>query len=219
MVAARKEFPAFYPAFAVMSGAGLRVGEAMALDWTKIDLAGQKIVVDSQIGETTKTHASERVVHMAEALRDVLADLQSIRREEAFRAGRPLSRWVLFPDLGEQPTRKDEQRIVKQIRRAMARILAAAKLPAWLTPHSLRHSFGSLLVASGASLAYVRDQMGHASISMTVDVYSSWLPKSDVAAVNRVFGQDVLGRVGSKAVADALPKAGGCGHVRTLVLG
>ena len=61
----------------------------------------------------------------------------------------------------------------------------------------------------GASLAYVRDQMGHASISMTVNVYSSWLPKSDVAAVNRVFGQDVLGRVGSKAVADALPEAVG----------
>jgi len=70
----------------------------------------------------------------------------------------------------------------------MARVLAAAKLPAWHTPHSLRHSFGSLLVASGASLAYVQQQMGHASITMTVDVYGSWLPKSDVAAVNRVFG-------------------------------
>jgi integrase len=179
----------------------------MALTWDKLDLAGQKIAVNVQIGGTTKTQASERVVDMADALRDVLAELQARRREEAFGTGRPMSPWVLFPDLGEQPDRKDEQRIVKQIRRGMIRVLVAAKLPGWHTPHSLRHTFGSLLVASGASLAYVQQQMGHASISMTVDVYGSWLPKSDVAAVNRVFGGAALGRVGSKVVADGVSEA------------
>ena len=37
--------------------------------------------------------------------------------------------------------------------------------------HDLRHTFGSLLLQAGASLAYVRDQMGHASIQITADVY------------------------------------------------
>ncbi len=73
--------------------------------------------------------------------------------------------------------------------------------------HAALATFGSVLVASGASLAYVKEQRGHASISMTVDVYGSWLLKSDVAAVNRVFGGTVLGRGGSNSVADGVSEA------------
>ena len=32
--------------------------------------------------------------------------------------------------------------------------------------HDLRHTFGSLLIQDGASLAYVKDQMGHSSIQI-----------------------------------------------------
>jgi len=35
------------------------------------------------------------------------------------------------------------------------------------------HSFGSLLIQSGAWLAYVRDQMGHSSLQITVDIYGT----------------------------------------------
>lgn len=209
MAAAREKTPDLYPAFAVMASAGLRVGEAMALTWAKLDLAGQKIAVDVQISGATKTQASDRVVDMADVLRDVLVELQGRRREEAFGTGRPMSPWVLFPDLGENPDRKGEQRIVKRLSRGMARVLVAAKLPGWHTPHSLRHTFGSILVASGTSLAYIREQLGHASITMTVDVYGSWLPKSDVAAVNRVFDQGSLGRSGSKVVANGVSEVAG----------
>lgn len=74
-------------------------------------------------------------------------------------------------DLPEQPTARDEQRVAKTIRRAMIRALKRAELPPWHTPHSLRHTFGSLLIAAGVSPVYVQQQMGHASISMTVDTY------------------------------------------------
>ena len=36
--------------------------------------------------------------------------------------------------------------------------------------HDLRHTFGSLLIQDGASLAYVKEQMGHSSIQVTADV-------------------------------------------------
>jgi integrase len=35
--------------------------------------------------------------------------------------------------------------------------------------HDLRHTFGSLLIQSGASIVYVKEQMGHSSIQVTVD--------------------------------------------------
>jgi len=40
-----------------------------------------------------------------------------------------------------------------------------------------RHTFGSLLIQDGASLAYVKDQMGHSSIQITVDTYGHLIPR------------------------------------------
>ena len=37
--------------------------------------------------------------------------------------------------------------------------------------HDLRHTYASLLIQQGESLAYVRDQLGHSSIQVTVDIY------------------------------------------------
>ena len=39
------------------------------------------------------------------------------------------------------------------------------------TFHQLRHSFASLLLQQGESLVYVKDQLGHASVRLTVDTY------------------------------------------------
>ena len=50
----------------------------------------------------------------------------------------------------------------------------------------LRHTFGSLLIQDGASLAYVKDQMGHSSIQITVDTYGHLIPGADIAWVDRL---------------------------------
>ena len=41
----------------------------------------------------------------------------------------------------------------------------------YIRVHDLRHSFASLLIQNGESLAYVKEQMGHHSIKITVDTY------------------------------------------------
>ena len=52
--------------------------------------------------------------------------------------------------------------------------------------HDLRHTFGSLLIQDGASLAYVRDQMGHSSIQVTVDTYGHLIPGANISWVDRL---------------------------------
>jgi len=42
--------------------------------------------------------------------------------------------------------------------------------------HDFRHTFGSLLIQAGVSVAYVQRQMGHASIHVTVDTYGHLIP-------------------------------------------
>ena len=62
------------------------------------------------------------------------------------------------------------------VRRVFVRLLKRAKLPLHFSPHSLRHTFASLLLQQGESPVYVQRQLGHASIKLTVDTYGKWLP-------------------------------------------
>jgi integrase len=52
--------------------------------------------------------------------------------------------------------------------------------------HDLRHTFASLLIQQGESLVYVRDQLGHHSIQMTVDTYGHLVPGGNRQAVDRL---------------------------------
>jgi integrase len=54
--------------------------------------------------------------------------------------------------------------------------------------HDLRHTFASLLIQNGESLAYVMEQMGHHSIQMTVDTYGHLVPGGNKAAVDKLDG-------------------------------
>ena len=61
------------------------------------------------------------------------------------------------------------------------RAAARAGLPG-LTPHELRHTAASLAVSAGANVKAVQRLLGHASASMTLDVYSG-LFDDDLEAV------------------------------------
>src|ERR1700693_4651011 len=50
--------------------------------------------------------------------------------------------------------------------------------------HHLRHTFGSQLLQNGASIVYVKEQMGHSSIQVTVDTYGHLIPGANVSFVD-----------------------------------
>ena len=55
--------------------------------------------------------------------------------------------------------------------------------------HDLRHTYASLLIQQGESLAYVQQQLGHSSVQVTVDVYGHLIPGANRAAVDRLDAQ------------------------------
>ena len=50
--------------------------------------------------------------------------------------------------------------------------------------HDLRHIYASLLLANGAPMKYVQHQLGHSSITMTMDLYTHLLPEVNDKCVN-----------------------------------
>ena len=52
--------------------------------------------------------------------------------------------------------------------------------------HDIRHTYASLLIQAGESFAHVRDQLGHHSISVTVDIYGHLTPGGNKDAVDRL---------------------------------
>ena len=53
-----------------------------------------------------------------------------------------------------------------------------------------RHTFASLLIQDGQPLAYIKDQLGHSRIKLTVDIYGHLEPGANREAVNRLPSLD-----------------------------
>ncbi len=45
-----------------------------------------------------------------------------------------------------------------------------------VNPHTLRHTYASLLIMRGENLTYIKEQLGHSSIRVTVDLYGYLIP-------------------------------------------
>ena len=71
------------------------------------------------------------------------------------------------------------------LRKLFCRLLTDAKFRR-VRFHDLRHSFASLLLQNGESLTYVKEQMGHSSINVTVDIYGHLVPGGNRQAVDKL---------------------------------
>jgi integrase len=174
-LAAARESAETYPVFVLLAMTGLRLGEAIALRFEDVDWQGSRIHVARQITGKLKTLESEREVEVSSAMIDFLRDLEGPSRELVFRSGNRQGGWILFPELPEHPTRRDEMRVTYRIQGDMKRACRRAGLPGF-SPHALRHTYASGLISDGHSPEWVRRQLGHSKISTTLDLYGRWLP-------------------------------------------
>jgi integrase len=136
----------------VLAYAGLRPGEALALQWR--DIREQTVLVERAVSlgeeKDTKT-AAHRTVRL---LPPLAADL----REWRLRSGRPGAKTLIFPSTAgtvwSQPAYQSWRR------RAFKRSLDGAGVE-HARPYDLRHSFASLLLHEGRTVIYVARQLGH----------------------------------------------------------
>jgi integrase len=163
--------------FRVLACTGLRFGELAALQVRRVDLLRRRITVAESVTEvggrlvwsSPKSHLT-RSVPVPPTLAEGLA--------RACAGEQPYDLVFTGPSGGVL-------RINNWRPRVFDRACAAAGIEG-LTPHDLRHTAASLTISAGANVKAVQRMLGHASASMTLDVYAG------------LFGDDL------DAVADGL---------------
>lgn len=137
-------------------------------------------LVDAKI--TAPKSGKSRLVDMSRQLTEVLKEYLDSRTDE--------SPW-LFPGATGQRINKDTFRERKPINidtfreRKWHKILKAANVSRRRI-HDIRHTYATLLLEQGASLAYVQQQLGHSSISITVDLYGHLVPGNQRHEVDKL---------------------------------
>ena len=135
--------------FTLLYGCGLRIAEALALNVRDAPLPGADAML-RVVGKGSK----ERIVPVLPAVREAIAGWLHLHPDR-----QPAS--PLF--LGARGKRLDPavaQKVLRDFRRLNG-------LPEHATPHALRHSFATHLLAGGADLRSIQDLLGHASLSTT----------------------------------------------------
>ncbi len=133
--------------FTLLYGCGLRIAEALALDVRDAPRSGQPLYVRGKGGKARMVPVLPAVAQAVAAWLDLHPGADP---------GAPLF-------VGVRGGRLDPavaQRTMRHFRRL-------AGLPEHATPHALRHSFATHLLAGGADLRAIQDLLGHASLSTT----------------------------------------------------
>ncbi len=165
-----KHKPAHYPLALLLARTGMRIGEAVALNWDDIDFDKAIITVRRAKSRTvidTPKSGKSRNIDMSNQLSVVLRE----RKSEA------KSKWV-FPGIKSETLDATAWR-----RRTFDKILELAGLQK-MRVHDLRHTYASLMLEQGQPLIYIQRQLGHHSIQITADIYSHLIPTTDRKAVN-----------------------------------
>jgi integrase len=175
---------------------GLRLGEALGLQWKDIDLARrqlriskslQRISGQGQVLSETKTRRGRRSLVLPATTVEAL--LTHRTQQSAWRRAAGSS-WThqdfVFTSGGGQPM--DQRNVL----RAFRRVLRRAKLPR-MRFHDLRHSCASLLLAQHTDPRVIMETLGHSNISVTMNMYAHVMPalKRDAAdAIDRSLARD-----------------------------
>jgi integrase len=153
----------YRPLAEVLIGAGLRVGEAIALEWRDVDWDGSALEVSRAAkGNTVGTTKGDRPrsVMVAPYLLELLHQHRSIQA-----SSQRLSRLVFLSPQGCMLNRDNVRR------RGHEPAVRDARLGGKLRVHDLRHTAATLWLAAGESIYFVQQQLGHADIQTTIDLY------------------------------------------------
>ncbi|MFL5911207.1 MAG: tyrosine-type recombinase/integrase [Gaiellaceae bacterium] len=170
--------PPYRPLLATAIFTGARQSELLGLQWADIDFDGGVVHVRRQLDRS----GGYTQPKTPKALREIvlMPSLAALLRQHRF--GSPYSA-AADPVFATTTGRPMYYRNVT--RRGLVAAITKAGLAREGEPrlrfHDLRHTFASLLIAQGLNVVFISRQLGHASPSMTLDVYGGLFDRAEHA--------------------------------------
>lgn len=163
---------------------GLRIGEAVALEWSDIDLDNGYIDVNKTlVWSRMETNSPKSMAGYRKIPIDrntvLMLRLYKARQHQCFIKhgyGGKMAEHVFSNGLHAYPSREGLQK-------TLAKHLKLAGLP-YLTLHAFRHTHASLLLNAGISYKELQQRLGHSTLAMTMDTYSHLFDDTEKEAVN-----------------------------------
>jgi len=159
-------------AIATLLLGGGRASATGAMVWRDVDLANGRFEVGRD-----KTDAGMREVDMLPLLREILTEHKAASAKTGpddpvfvTSSGKPRSRHNIRQDVVDAVVAHAHRLVDER---------GLQPLPVGITPHKLRHTFASILVAIGKDPTYVMQQLGHTDPAFTLRVYSHMMRRRE----------------------------------------
>lgn len=170
---------------------GLRVGEAIALEWTDINFEEKLIYINktlqsnimnfgrmhgenttyNRIKKSTKTNSGVRILQLNDNVIWYLKELQEYDKRHSIKSSH-----ICCTNVGTLNSSRNLQR-------SLDRLIKKTGINKNVTLHTLRHTFGSTLLRRGVNIEVVSKLMGHANISITYNKYIHSIKEEEAKAM------------------------------------
>jgi integrase len=170
---------------------GIRRGELLGLKWEDLELDAGVLRVKRALAPDARTFAEPKTAKSRRSVRLTSGAVRALQwhRERQSQAGQRLnSLWqehgLVFPSMVGTPLNPENL-----VKRSFKPLLEHVGLPP-IRFHDLRHTCATLLLSKSVNPKIVQEMLGHANISVTLDIYSHVLPdmqEEAAAAMDDVF--------------------------------
>lgn len=180
----------------IMLGTGLRIGEALALEWKDVDLqkgslrVRQGLVTAKEPGgkkrvqllQDPKSGHGKRTVPLSDDVTAAFRQWKSRQAQEKLKLG------ALYADTGRIfTTQKGTPLEARRMGRTLEAIASKAGIE-HVNPHALRHTFATRMLERGVHPKVVQEMLGHSDITLTLNTYSHVMPEIKQAAARAIDG-------------------------------
>ena len=173
---------------------GLRVGEAIALEWSDVDFDNKLIYINktiqsniknfdnkngnnatyNRVKKSTKTSAGVRTLTLNDGVIWYLKELQQYDLRHNINSVN-----ICCTSVGTLNTSRNLQR-------SLDRIVRKTNIDKKVTLHTLRHTFGSVLLRNKINIEVVSKLMGHSNISITYNKYIHSIKEEEAKAMTMI---------------------------------
>ena len=186
-----KELSIHYPLFLLLARTGLRIGEAIALQWNDIDFNGRFIKIERTFSKGrigSPKNGKSRIVDMSQQLKDALFELKESRKVIPIDDDDSL----VFTNGKGKLIDSDGWR-----RRVFKKALKRARIRD-IRIHDMRHTHATLRLSKGDNIVDVANQLGD-DVTVVLKVYSHWMPGKKKAEVDVLDDPEYQSRIENQA--------------------